>query len=312
MANAENVPAVDADNGARLRRWATRASVAVALILVTAKLAAYLASGSVSLLSSLVDSTTDLLASLVTLFGVALAARPADSQHRFGHGKAEPLAALAQGAFIIGSAAFLALEAVNRLLDPAPLNHAPVAVGVMVLSIFLTAGLIAFQRYVVNRTASVAVKADRLHYAGDLAMNAAIIVALLATQITGLTFLDSLCALGVAVWLLRSAGQVAQEALNLLMDRELPEEDRQRILDVVASHSLHKGVHDLRTRTDGASIFVELHLEFDPQTTIGEAHRVTDEIEAGLRRLFPNLEASIHQEPAGLQEERLDVRILRS
>lgn len=312
MANTGSVSVVDADSGARLRRWATRASVAVAVILVTSKLAAYLASGSVSLLSSLVDSTTDLLASLVTLFGVALASRPADSQHRFGHGKAEPLAALAQAAFITGSAAFLAIEAVNRLWAPEPLHHAPVAVGVMVLSIVLTAGLLAFQRYVVTRTASVAVKADRLHYAGDLAMNAAIIGALLATQMTGLTFLDSLCALGIAVWLLRSAGEVAQEALNLLMDRELPEEDRRRILDVVASHPLHKGVHDLRTRTDGVSVFVELHLEFDPHTTVRDAHYVTDEIEADLRRLFPGLEASIHQEPAGLAEERLDARILRS
>lgn len=302
----------DAGSGARLRRWATRASVGVAFTLVIVKFAAYAASGSVGLLSSLADSATDLMASLVSMFGVAAAARPADMQHRFGHGKAEPLAALAQAAFIAGSAAFLAIQAVNRIITPEPLAHTPLAIGVMAFSMVLTAGLLAFQRYVVARTASVAVKADRLHYAGDLAMNAAIIAALLATQATGWAAIDSICGLGVAIWLLRGAHEVGMDALNLLMDHELPEEERRKILEIVAEHPLQRGAHDLRTRTDGASIFIELHLEFDPNMTILEAHRATEEIEENLRRHFPSMEASIHQEPAGIEDERLDRRILRS
>lgn len=301
-----------AEEGARLRRLATRASVAVALILVVSKLAAYLTTGSVSLLSSLADSTTDLMASLVTLFGVAWAARPADSQHRFGHGKAEPLAALAQAAFITGSAVFLSVQAIDRLLAPEPLRQAPVAVAVMLFSIALTAGLLVFQRHVVARTGSVAVKADRLHYAGDLGMNAAIIAALLIAALTGWTAADALCALGVAAWLLRGAGEVAREALDLLMDRELPDDERRRIIDLVMNHPATRGTHDLRTRTDGSSVFVELHVEFDPDASVRDAHRATEEIESALKALHPNIEASIHQEPAGLQDERLDARILRS
>lgn len=295
-----------------LRRWATRASVAAALTLVCVKFAAYVASGSVGLLSSLADSATDLMASLVTMFSVAAAARPADRGHRFGHGKAEPLAALAQAAFIAGSAIFLTAEAVNRLFSPEPLGRAPLAVGVMVFSMAVTAALLAFQRYVVVRTGSVAVKADRLHYAGDLAMNAAIILALLATQLTGWSSLDSLCGLGVALWLLRGARETASEALDLLMDHELPEEDRREIMEIVAAHPLHRGAHDLRTRTDGTHVFIELHLEFDANTTVLDAHKATEEIEKNLRVRFPFLEASIHQEPAGVEDERLDERILRS
>lgn len=293
-----------------LRHWATRASVAVALTLVVTKLAAYLTTGSVSLLSSLIDSTTDMVASLVTLFSVAWAARPADTQHRYGHGKAEPLAALAQAAFIAGSAALLAVQAVNRLVAPEPVTQSGVAIAVMVFSIVMTAGLIAFQRYVVKKTNSVAVSADRLHYAGDLAMNGAVIAALVTTELTGLTMVDSLCGLGIAVWLLHGARNVGQEALNLLMDHELPEEDRRRIVDIVLAHPMPRGVHDLRTRTDGASVFIELHLELDPDLTIRDAHRVTDEIEEALSRLFPVVEISIHQEPDGVNDARLDQRVL--
>lgn len=303
---------LSAEQGARLRRLATRASVAVALTLVVSKLAAYLTTGSVSLLSSLADSTTDLLASLVTLFGVAWAARPADEEHRFGHGKAEPLAALAQAAFITGSAVFLSVQAVDRLLAPEPLRQTPVAVGVMLFSIALTAALLLFQRHVVARTGSVAVKADRLHYASDLAMNAAVIAALLVAALTGWTAADALCGLAIAAWLLRGAGEVAREALDLLMDRELPEEERRRIIDQVLAHPAARGVHDLRTRTDGTHIFVELHVEFDPDASVRDAHRATEEIEAALVALLPNVEASIHQEPAGLQDDRRDARILRS
>ena len=293
----------------RLRRHATYASVSVAAVLIAAKLAAYLTTDSVSILSSLIDSSTDLMASVVTLLGVRTALRPPDRSHRFGHGKAEALAALAQAAFIGGSALFLTIEAVRRLIRPEPIGEGAVGVGVMLLSIVLTAGLIAFQRHVVKQTGSVAVGADRLHYSGDLLMNAAVITAILLTGWTGIGAFDPLFGLGIAAFLLNGARGVGKEALNVLMDRELPEEDRDRIAALVKAHGDVRGMHDLRTRSTGIGVFIEFHLELDPQLTVVVAHGIADRIETDLRAAFSNAEVTIHQEPAGLADERLDNRI---
>ena len=296
----------------RLRRYATYASVSVSLTLIATKLVAYLMTDSVSILSSLIDSSTDLMASVVTLLGVRTALRPPDEAHRFGHGKAEALAALAQAAFISGSAVFLTIEAVRRLLRPEPVGEGLVGIAVMVLSILLTAGLITFQRHVIRATRSVAIGADRLHYSGDLLMNAAVIIAILLTQWTGISAFDPLFGLGIAAFLLYGARGVGLEALNVLMDRELPEEERARIEALVRRHPETKGLHDLRTRSTGVAAFMELHLELDPKLSLAEAHDITDRIEADLREGFPNAEVIIHQEPAGLEDERLDQRIAGS
>lgn len=293
----------------RLRRYATYASVSVSMTLIATKLVAYLMTDSVSLLSSLIDSSTDLMASVVTLLGVRTALRPPDQAHRFGHGKAEALAALAQAAFIGGSALFLTIEAVRRLLRPEPVGEGMVGVAVMLLSIALTAGLITFQRHVIKATGSVAIGADRLHYSGDLLMNTAVIVAILLTTWTGIGAFDPLFGLGIAAFLLYGARGVGRDALNVLMDRELPSEERARIEALVAAHPGALGMHDLRTRSTGVGAFVELHLELDPSLTVAAAHDITDRIEAKLRDAFPNAEVMIHQEPAGLDDERLDRRI---
>lgn len=293
----------------RLRRRATYASVGVALTLIAAKLAAYLATDSVSILSSLIDSSTDLMASVVTLLAVRQALRPPDAAHRFGHGKAEGLAALAQAAFIGGSAVFLCIEAVRRLIRPEALGESAIGIAVMVLSIALTGGLIAFQRHVVKATGSVAVGADRLHYSGDLLTNTAVIAALLLTGWTGIAAFDPLFGLGIAAFLLYGAKGVARDALNVLMDRELPEEDRVRITRLVEAHREARGMHDLRTRSSGVGVFIELHLELDPHLTVAVAHDITDRIERELRDAFPQAEVMIHQEPAGLLDERLDYLI---
>lgn len=293
----------------RLRHRATLASVAVAMTLIATKLGAYLLTGSVSILSSLVDSCTDLMASLVTLYGVRHAMKPADPSHRYGHGKAEPLAALAQAAFVAGSAAFLSVEAVRRFTAPQPVEAGMVGVGVMVLSIVLTAALIAFQRHVVNRTGSIAIGADRLHYSGDLLMNSAVIIALLLSVWTGLPAVDPLFALGIAAFLVHGAFGIAKEALNVLMDCELPEEERQRITAAVLEHRPVRGMHDLRTRSTGTGIFIELHLELDPALPLVQAHEITDAVERDLLIRFHPAEVLIHQEPAGLRDERLDERI---
>lgn len=293
----------------RLRRRATLASVAVALTLIAAKLAAYLLTGSVSILSSLVDSCTDLMASLVTLYGVRHAMKPPDRAHRYGHGKAEPLAALAQAAFVTGSAVFLSAEAVRRFASPQPVEAGAVGIAVMVLSIVLTGVLIAYQRHVVARTGSIAIGADRLHYAGDLLMNSAVIAALVLSVWTGIPAVDPLFALGIAAFLLYGAFRIAREALSVLMDRELPEAERQRITAAVLEHRDVRGMHDLRTRSTGTGVFIELHLELDAVLPLARAHDITDAVERDLRARFEPAEVLIHQEPAGLRDERLDERV---
>jgi len=300
------------DAADRLRRLATYASVSVAGVLIAAKLGAYLVTGAVSLLASLIDSCVDLMASLVTLHGVRVALRPADRAHRFGHGKAEPLAALAQSAFIVGSAAFLTVEAVGRLIDPRPVAETGVGLAVMGLSFALTLGLVLFQRHAVRRTGSVAISADSVNYRGDLLGNLAVVAALVITEATGELRIDPAFAIAIAAVLVANAVGIARGALDVLMDRELPAAERQRIRDVVMAHPDARGLHDLRTRSAGDTVFIELHLELDPDLTLAEAHDIADAVELALREAFPSAEVILHQEPEGLDDERLDHRLDRS
>lgn len=295
----------------KYRRLATYASVTVALTLIAAKLAAYTATGAVAILSSLMDSSVDLLASVVTLLGVAQALQPPDTTHRFGHGKAEPLAALAQAAFVAGSGVFLGYEGVGRLAEPRPVESAELGIATMVFAIVMTGLLLLIQRWVIRRTGSMAIAADSMHYSGDLLMNSAVIAALGLTAWTGWPYWDPIFALGIAAFLVWGAGRIVQTALGVLMDRELPDDDRRRVKQVVLAHGQARGLHDLRTRSTGIGQHIEFHLELDPHLTLADAHDITDEIERELRVAFPSAEFAIHQEPAGLVDERLDHRIQR-
>lgn len=299
----------DRESAARWRRRAAYASIAVALTLIAVKLATYLGTGSVSILSSLIDSSVDALASVVTLLGVAQALTPPDAAHRFGHGKAEPLAALAQSAFITGSAVFLGYEAIGRLVDPRPVDSTGLGIAVMIFAIVMTAGLVTFQRWVIERTGSIAIDADSLHYRGDLLMNLAVIAALVLTRVTGAGYWDPLFALGIAGFLVWNALRIAETALDVLMDRELPDDDRARVVALVLAHPQARGLHDLRTRSTGVGQHIDFHLELDSDLTLAEAHDITDEIELRLREAFPSADFSIHQEPEGLDDDRLDNRI---
>ena len=309
MADSSRDRAEPADHDGTLRRRATYASVAVALTLIVAKLTAYLFTESVSILSSLIDSSSDLLASLVTLFGVRVALRPPDRTHRYGHGKAEPLAALAQAAFVTGSAVFLSYEAINRLINPQPIQEGAAGIAVMILSIVLTIGLVAFQRRVIRRTGSLAIGADSLPYSGDLFMNLAVIAALLITSVTGIGLVDPIFALGIAAFLVFGATRIARGSLDTLMDRELPPADRKRIREIVMAHPATRDMHDLRTRNAGNTVFIELHLELDSHLTLAAAHDITDNVESQIMAAFPQAEVLVHQEPHGLSDERLDTRI---
>ncbi len=287
---------------ARLMRLATYASVAVASFLILIKLAAWRYTDSISLLSTLIDSLLDAVASLINLFAVRHALVPADREHRFGHGKAEPLAALGQTAFIAGSALFLVIAAGQRLFDPRPVLHGGIGIAVMVVAIVVTFALTRFQASVVRQTGSVAIKADSLHYLGDILVNGAVIVALLLASEFGWTIADPLFGLAIAGYIAFIAWRIARGSFDMLMDRELPEAERARIREIALANPDVRDLHDLRTRSSGRRTFIQVHIEMDGTLTLYRAHSVADEVEAALREAFPGAEVMIHQDPHGLEE----------
>ncbi|NBX74463.1 MAG: cation transporter [Alphaproteobacteria bacterium] len=289
-----------------LRQSAALASLCAASVLLVAKLVAYVLGDSVAVLAALADSTMDVMASTITLLGVMKAQKPADAHHRYGHGKAEPLAALAQAAFVAGSAALLMYEASQRLFNPIMPTHVPLAMGVMCLSLAVTWLLVAYQRYVVRRTGSLAIRADRLHYIGDAYLNVGVLLSLVVTSQTGVAWVDPVLAMGVAVFMLVSARRIVASAIDVLMDREMPEHDRQNIVQLVRADARVKGVHDLRTRHDGQRAFIEMHIELDPHLSLTMAHDIADDAEQRLLRAYPGAAVLLHQEPAGLDDVRLD------
>jgi len=281
---------------ARLMRQATYASIGVALLLIIAKLIAWGVSDSLSLLATLIDSMLDALASFVNLLAVRHALSPADREHRFGHGKAEALAGLGQAAFIAGSAAFLLLEAARRFVNPVPLESYGIGIAVMVFSIAATLLLLAFQRHVIRKTGSVAISADSLHYRTDLLVNGSVIAALLLASLGWVGF-DPLFAVGIALYILYSAWEIVKRAFDHLMDRELPDDERENIKSIARAHSKVRGMHDLRSRRSGMATFIQLHLELDDELSLLEAHKISDEVEAGLLDVYPAAEIIIHIDP---------------
>lgn len=287
---------------ARMMRLAGYASVGAALLLIGVKVAAYLLTGSVALLSSMLDSLLDAGASLVNLFAISHSLIPADREHRFGHGKAEPLAALGQAAFIAGSAAFLAFQAIGRLVSPVRVEHGEIGIAVMVFSIAATLLLVLYQRHVIRRTGSFAVRADSLHYVGDLFVNVSVIVALLLAVWWGWNAADPLFAIGIAAYIMFTAWKIFRGALDMLMDHELPDEMRAKIREIALANPRVKSVHDLRTRAAGQSIFVQMHLVMDPELTLRVAHEAADAVEVAVMTAFPGAEVIVHEDPAGVVE----------
>jgi ferrous-iron efflux pump FieF len=289
-------------NSARLMRLATYASVSVASILIVAKLVAWSFTGSVAMLSTLVDSLLDGVASVITLIAVRHALTPADEEHRFGHGKAEALAALAQSAFVAGSAVIVIFQAGTRLFQPQPLAETDIGIVVMIGSIILTLALVLFQSYVVKRSNSLAVAADSLHYKSDLLINFAVLLALVLVPMLDAPFIDPLTGAAVAIYLVYGAWRILQKALDMLMDRELPEEDRQRIREIASRHKDVCSLHELRTRRSGSDVFIQMHLELDGDMSLMQAHIISDQVELEIRTAFEDAEVLIHQDPEGLEE----------
>jgi ferrous-iron efflux pump FieF len=287
------------ENRARLAASAALASVAAALSLLLIKAFASWQTGSVAMLGSLADTGLDLLASLVTLYGVRLAAEPADHDHRFGHGKAEALAALFQVALITASAALIGWRAVVRLTYDQPTASAELGIGVSLVAIAVTFGLLAYQRHVIARTGSVAIRADNIHYQSDLLLNLSVIAALALEQYFGLIGADPIFGIAIALWLAWGAFKASSHAIDQLMDKEWPEEKRQRFLAAAAQHPELKGIHDFRTRRSGSRDFAQFHMYVAPEMSVKNAHQVMDAVEARIAKEFPDVEVLIHLDPEG-------------
>jgi len=304
MATGTAFPLIHGPPADRLRRLATYASVAVAALLISVKFAAWLETGSVALLSSLVDSLLDAAASMVNLIAVRHAMSPADREHRFGHGKAEPLAVLGQSAFITGSAMLLFAEAVRRLIWPLPVDNPPAGIVVMIFSIVVTIGLVLYQRHVVRHTGSIAISADELHYRSDVVLNLGVIAALVLSSALDFPILDPLFGAAIGAWIVYSAVRLARLSLFQLMDHELPDDEREKIREIAQSHPDVVAAHDLRTRVAGPTSFIQIHVEMNGSMSLLRAHEISDEVEAKLRAAYPNAEVIIHQDPEGIEEPR--------
>ena len=299
--------------GTALRAFAARTSLVVAVVLVFIKLAAWLATGSIALLTSAVDALVDTGASLVTYFGVRYAERPPDREHRFGHGKGEAVAAFTQATFLAGAALVLTFQAVERLLFPQPLDALELGAWVIAASMLAAAALVAMQTWVVRKTGSTAISADRAHYLTDVAVNAAVLLALGVTKWTGWTRADPSFALLIACYMVWSAFAIARDALVQLLDRELSTTNRSRIKEAVLACGGVRNIHDLRTRHSGDRTFVEYHLEVDPRLTIAAGHAIGDATETAVQTLLPGVvEATAHIEPYGIKDERLDDAVRRA
>jgi len=290
------------ESHAKLLKLAANASVITALILVVLKFIAVYMTNSVSVTASLIDSVMDIGASLVNLIAVHYALMPPDEEHRFGHGKAEPLAALAQSAFISGSAIFLIFHALERLVAPVEIKHLDVGVAVMMFSMVITSVLLLIQRYVIKKTQSTVIKADSLHYVTDLLANLSVLIALGVVQF-GFTEIDTLMGVAVGGYILYSAWGIGRSAVDMLMDHELAREEVEKIYDIVLKHDGILGVHDIRTRQSGKDTFIQLHLELEDDTRLIDAHIVADAVESALMEEFPMSDVLIHQDPIGMVDD---------
>ncbi|WP_430461912.1 cation diffusion facilitator family transporter [Thalassolituus sp. LLYu03] len=279
-----------------LIKRAASASIATATLLLVAKVFAWSLSDSASVLSSLLDSLMDIAASVVNYFAVRYALMPADDDHPFGHSKAEGLAALIQSAFILGSASVLLLHVVDRLLHPTALRALEESIGVMLFSALATTALVVYQRWVYRQTHSLAIKADSAHYYGDILTSLAVVVALLASYF-GYYWLDPVVALGIAAVLLHSVYGIVTDALQVLMDKALPEDDEKALQTLILGCAGVRGVHNLKTRQSGAIQFIQMHLELDGQQSLKAAHGIGDAVESAILARYPRAEIIIHHDP---------------
>ena len=279
------------------------ASLCIAIFLLLIKLYALWKTSSMAILAGLLDSLLDIAASFINLLAIKLAITPADDNHRFGHGKAEALAGLAQSTLIATSALLLVMENIKRLFDPMIVTEIDLGVNVTLLTLVITIVLIAFQSYVIRKTNSLAIKADHAHYKNDIYLNLGVLLALLLTAYTPYHQADPVIALIVAVIILWGIKDILTQSLDQIMDEEFSEDKREQIFHLATLHESVTDIHDLRTRTSGGNSFIQFHMELPPETKLFEAHRISEEVEALIKKEFPLAEIFIHIDPEGHPRE---------
>lgn len=281
----------------RMIRLATYASVTVAGTLITIKLFGWWITHSISLQASLIDSLLDAFASIVNMIAVYHALKPADKEHRFGHGKAESLAALGQALFIGGSSLWLLHEAYDRVSMHQPIESKGIGIGIVTIAIMITLFLVAFQKYVVKKTGSTAIAADMLHYRSDILINIAVIISLICADFFNVEAIDPLFGVVIGAYIFWCAWKIMMQAFNVLMDRELDDEEREKILTIISSHPEVLNVRDLRTRSSGLQQFFQLHVVMNPNLSLSEADRVAEEVETEVMKAYPNSQVIIRLVP---------------
>jgi ferrous-iron efflux pump FieF len=295
---------------AELTQNAARISLLVGILLVAIQLYAYFMTNAMVVLASVLESVMDAIASATALFALHKAHRPADHNHRYGHGKAEPLVTMGQAAFVAGSGLYFFAESISRILRPEPIAHSGLGITIMIISSVMILVLLIYQHRVIRRTDSMSIKADFLHYVNDIVVNAVVIITLWLG--TNLLWLDGAASVIIAIYVLWSAWNLAKTATGELMDKELDEESREAITAILTAHPAVSDIHDLRTRRSGPDVFIDAHIEMPGDMTLQAAHHVTDELESTLLQKFPNAHIILHQEPAGIDDPRLDEKIRKS
>lgn len=283
----------------RLVQLAGRAAVSAAALLIIVKLIAWIVTGSSSILAALTDSLMDITTSIINLLAIKVALQPADDKHRFGHGKAESIAGLAQAAFICGSALFLLFNSISALINKQEVVASRVGIAVMVFSVLVTIALVTFQSYIVKKTGSLAIKADSLHYRTDIALNGTVLLALILSGL-GWHWADGLFAIAVSLYILHGAREIGVQSIDALMDKQLPKAEEEQIVKMAYRIEGVRGVHDLRTRQSGNTKFIQLHLELDDDLSLYEAHNRADKLEAELEKVFPQVDILIHPDPISI------------
>jgi ferrous-iron efflux pump FieF len=290
---------INKEEYARLVNLAGRAAIVAASLLIIVKLVAWFMTGSSSILAALTDSIMDVTTSIINLFAIKIALQPADENHRFGHGKAESLAGLAQAAFISGSSVLLMLTGISSLVNGNQITASGTGIGVMLFSVLVTIALVTFQTHIVKKTGSLAIKADSMHYRTDIFMNGAVLIALILAGI-GWHWADGLFAIAVSFYILHGAWEIGSQSVDALMDKQLPKSDEELIIKAAYKINDVRGVHDLRTRQSGNTKFIQLHLELDDDQSLFEAHEKADQLEAELEKHFPLADILIHLDPLSI------------
>ena len=292
---------IEAAANHRLLTMVSLVAVLAAFVMAVIKIGAWHSTGSIAMLGALLDSLMDGASSLFIFFALRYSMQPADKEHRFGHGKAEAIAAFSHGLLLLSAAVFLLASAAFGLYEPTPVANAQIGIIASAICIVITLGLLALQNHAIRRTASLAIRADNLHYRGDVLLYLSVIAALLLTDFLALPSIDAMFGIGIAIYIGFEATRIISDAAAQLMDRELPDNVRDQIKEIARAHQSVHDVHDLRTRMSGQRMVIQFHVEMDGDVNLRAAHDVSDEVEEAISKTFPNADILIHQDPAGLE-----------